>query len=1207
MRTWTDEQQAAIGERNKNILVAAAAGSGKTSVLVERIIRLIVEEGVDLDRMLIATFTQAAAGEMRGRISATLLREIENRPDRADYLRSQINLLNRASISTLHAFCMEVIKRYFHLLDIDPRFRVGDVTETGILKQEAMEELLEAEYALSNPDYLQLVEMFGGGKDDRPLQNLVLRCYEFIQSQPEPLVWLEAKVADFGLQADEFQHCPWVVSLTRQMQIELAGLRDIFSQALELAQRPAGPSSYQSALTRDQQTVAGLLEALQVDLSTFYEQLALVQFTRLAAAGKDVDAGLREEAKGLRDQGKKLIADIKTKIFFQSPEEFCRDLNEMHPGMKYLYLLVKDFSLSYQQKKLDKGMVDFNDLEHYALIILADIEVAEEYRRKYEYIFVDEYQDSNLVQETILNLIKRPDNLFLVGDVKQSIYRFRLADPTLFLAKYEAFAEQTGRPERRIDLSTNFRSRPEIIHGVNDIFRQIMSRDCGEIDYDETVYLHPGVICPEDNLEELALPALEIWLIDQQSGTPEAAEEGEEDEESEEPGEIEMEARVAAARINELYGQSFYDSQTGVCRPLEYRDIVVLMRATRQQADIYYETLMGAGIPVYADADRGFFQTLEVNIFLDLVRLIDNKRQDIPLLSVLRSPIGRFTVQDLITVRAASPAPTYLEALEDYLAHHEDELQARLQKFIGRLGEWKEQARFTDMDDFIWQLLLETGYYHYVGAMPGGLQRQANLRILLERANQFQATALKGLFHFLKFVDKLQAGSGDLGMAKILGENENVVRIMSIHKSKGLEFPVVILAGLGRGFNPSDTRAAVLFHKELGIGTIYVNPEMRVTRDTIARIAMKNRIKLEGLAEEMRILYVALTRPRDKLILLGSLKNLSRRAKKWSHAVSAFQSARARCPLDWIGPLVLRHPDGQKLRDLNETDLPSAASSCGAYHWRVEVIHRHGMGDNAEQLGSADWQQVALAYRLAPPATECELIRQRLDWQYPFPEAVKIPSKMSVSQIKELQSRDLDTLAVSNLTMTMAPQFLEAEQADEAAPLFSGAAKGTIMHFVMQHLDFDQVASAAEISSQLHNMVAMELLRAEEAQVVDTQRILNFFRAPLGQRVLQAPRVYREVPFNLLYKAKAIFSGLEKSDEELLLQGVIDLYFREGEELVLVDYKTDRITPYNREERIAAFQIQIQLYRTALEKIQGQRVKASILYLFDSEEEIDLS
>ncbi len=667
-----------------------------------------------------------------------------------------------------------------------------------------------------------------------------------------------------------------------------------------------------------------------------------------------------------------------------------------------------------------------------------------------------------------------------------------------------------------------------------------------------------------------------------------------------------------AARIQELCGQSFYDSQQAQYRSLEYKDIVVLMRATRQRADIFAQTFRAAGIPVYADVDRGYFETLEINIFMNLLKVIDNKRQDIPLLSVLRSPIGKFTLDDLIAIRVGSQAATYYEAVEEYLAQHNDDLQVRLQSFIDQLNTWKDAARYTAMDELIWKLLQETGYYYYVGAMPGGLQRQANLRVLFNRASQFQTTSLKGLFHFIKFVDKMQASSGDMGMAKILGENDNVVRIMSIHKSKGLEFPVVIVAGMGNGFNLSDTKASVLFHKDLGIGPYYVNPELRINKDTIARAAMKNLIKLESMAEEMRILYVACTRPRDRLIMVGSLSDLPRRAKTWSKKISPFQLAQAKCHLDWVGPVVLRHRDGLKVRELAAVSLEDRELAPEEFGWRLEIIGRSQVTQGVGQpsVPERDFKKFLHDFQPSGYSPEQDMIERRLNWQYPYGEAVQIPSKLSVSQIKNMPGLKLKRLGLNTPQMLRRPRFLNDAANGVGGDSFSGAEKGSIMHFVMQHLDFHRLSpegwNTQEIAAQIQAMVRQELLSDQEARQVDVNRVGKFFSSELGQRVLRADKIYREVPFNLVRRACEVTAAWEQCQDELLIQGVIDLYFWEDGEMVLLDYKTDRITPANRDELIDKYRTQLELYKTALEDIQGQRVKDSYLYLFDCDEEVKL-
>jgi len=1190
MVRWTPEQERAITARNCNLLVAAAAGSGKTAVLVERIIQLIIKDRVDIDRLLIVTFTQAAAGEMRERISAAILAALEQPGAPADHLRRQLNLLSRATISTIHAFCTEVVRQYFQLIEIDPNFRIGDATETAILKLEALQEVLEAEYAQGNEDFLTLVEMFCGNRSDDGLQDLILQCYEFIQSKPQPQEWLAAQIAAFAMDMAQFRQSPWVELFTRKLQVELEGAAALFREAQRLCYVPGGPAAYAPALADDLQLVADLQQALRRDWDCLRKKCVALDFMTLARVGKDVDERLKAEVKNLRDEGKKILKAIQSGVLAKDPAAYLADLNALHPYMVYLGKLVNDFAARYQAQKQEKGIVDFNDLEHYTLAILAHAEVAAEFRRKFAYIFVDEYQDSNLVQETILNLIRQERNLFLVGDVKQSIYRFRLADPSLFIAKYETYTNDLHARDCRIDLSKNFRSRAEIINGVNFLFKHIMTREFGEIDYDERAYLYQGAVT-----EPIADPAIELFLVEK------GVDGADLEDEIAELSDIEVEARLVATRIKELLGQEIYDGKRQCYRQVNYRDIVILLRTTKHWAQIFAETLLAAEIPAYADVNAGYFETLEVSIFLNLLRLIDNKRQDIPLLSVMRSPIGQFTVDELIRIRVNSEAPTFFEAVEAYLAANQDTLAQKLQAFIDRLHRWKEEARFLPLAELIWQLLTETGYYYYVGAMPGGRQRQANLRVLFDRARQFQQTSIKGLFNFLKFIEKLQTSQGDLGTAKILGENDNVVRIMSIHKSKGLEFPVVIVAGLGKQFNLSDTNAQVLFHKDLGIGPYYTDVACRRRTDTIARMMLQYKIRLESLSEEMRILYVACTRPKDKLILVGSVRDLPRAVQQWARTINPFNLAKGKNYLDWLGPVVLRHPAGECLRVLGGLNWTAADLLDDASQWRVSIVDRTHL-QNAAREETARQQELEAMLRngrSTPPSAVRQLIMDRLNWEYAHQDAMRIPSKLSVTQVKQLKLRNLANLGINPPPLTdLSPAHVSQG--------FTRAEVGTITHFVMQHLDLRDVGEQGAIDAQIARLVERELLRPEEAAVVDSRKILNFFRSPLGQRVLRADKVYREVPFNLACPACEILGHLTDCDDALLLQGTIDLYFEEDNDLVLVDYKTDLVTPQNKQSIITKYRVQLELYRLALERILGKHVKESYLYLLAIDEGVRL-
>jgi len=1196
MSNWTQEQQQAIESRHSNLLVAAAAGSGKTAVLVERIIRMICQDGLNIENLLIVTFTNAAAGEMREKITAAILRELESNPDNPEHLRRQLQMIGRSSICTVHAFCTSVVRENFHVLDVDPKFRVGDITECSILRRETVEEIMEESYASGDENFLGLVERFAGSRNDKPIEDLILRTFTFIQSQPEPLAWLEEKTDLFVMSEDELAQSAWTLNIIQDMQAKIGEARELFAAAAAVIDLDPGLEGYRPALEDDLVLTGQLETCIQTGLESLTQYMQAVKFTRLGRVSRDCDPHLQERVKELRNEGKKLISNLQELTLGKSIKEYANELGQLYPSMQSLMQLTTNFIRLYQEKKAEKSILDFDDLEHFALRVLRDPEAARIYRDKYHYIFVDEYQDSNLVQEALLNYIKGERNLFMVGDVKQSIYRFRLADPTLFISKYHAFQSEPQALNRRIDLDKNFRSRAELIAGVNYIFRHIMSQQLGEIDYDRSSFL-----CYGSNMEEAEDASIEVMLIEKDVNLLEL------DEDGEDLNEIEYEASFAARRIKELLGQCIYDPRQKCIRPLEYRDMVVLMRSTKNRADAYLDILTEHGIPAYADVGSGYFETLEIEMFLNLLRLVDNKKQDIPLLSVLRSPIGKFSVQDLITIRLNSHASHMYLALEEYIEYNDDELSRRLSAFWAQLNSWKDKSRFMPIDQLIWEIMLETDYFYFVGAMPGGIQRQANLRILLDRARQFQASTLKGLFNFINFIDSLQSDRGDMGNARVLGEEDNVVRIMSIHKSKGLEFPVVILAGMGKQFNLSDSSAAVLFHKDLGIGPLYVDPEARIKSNSLARMAIQSKLKKENLSEEMRILYVGCTRAINKLIMLGSFKNIPGLAKKWSRSLNPYGLGKARNFMDWIGPVLINHPDGEILRDLLEDRFDPIEMDTDNSSWKISIL-------NPAQLYAAKQEALQQQFSVRSKlqdfiresiSPENALINKRLDWIYPFRQAEGIPSKLSVTSIKKIQSSNWPAGLPDPPVLLPGPDFIVNNKSDASVKL-SGAEKGTVMHFVMQHLDLARVSSTAEIELQLQEMMACELLSAEETNAVQIEKIVRFFHSELGQRMLKSPAVYREVPFNLVCRANRILDDMDQADDELLVQGVIDLYFREGDELVLLDYKTDYISAQNRDALVRQYSIQINMYKEALESILQKKVKESYLYFFHTEEMIGI-
>ncbi|SET07243.1 DNA helicase/exodeoxyribonuclease V, subunit A [Natronincola peptidivorans] len=1192
MKAWTKEQKAAIDARESNLLVAAAAGSGKTAVLVERIKEIILQDKIDIDKLLIVTFTNAAAGEMRERIADAIIKELEKKNENEEHLRRQMTLLNKASITTVHSFCIEVVKKHFHFIDVDPSFRIGDITETGILQLEALEELLEKEYEKQHPTFLEVVERFGGTREDTPLQDLILKIYRFIQSQPKPYAWLRNQVEDFNIDIEGFEDSVWVKTIKETISINIQGAIDLLEEAEVICNKPNGPEKYLDAIQDDKKQMKATLLAMEKGFGVFYKTVEGFKHKSLSRGKQDVDENLKEEVKSLREKAKDILKNIKTDIVILSPQDYVDDLEILYPLMCYLYQLVKDFGERYTEKKKERGIVDFNDLEHYALDILENDKAAEEYRAKFEYIFVDEYQDSNIVQETLIQYIKKDNNVFMVGDVKQSIYRFRLADPTLFIDKYESFQLQEGSLNRRIDLARNFRSRGEIIDGVNFIFKHIMSKALGEIDYNEDAYLYQG-----GSFQDIADPSIEVEIIEKDY---EGAEELE--EEIEELEDIEVEARIVAQKIKNLLNQKIYDSEEKTYRKLQYKDMVVLMRTTQNWGEIFLETFLREGIPAYADANTGYFEAVEVSMFMNLLKVIDNKRQDLPLLSVMRSPIGKFTIEELIAIRIYHKKGSFFEAIDQYIHSNHNPLTEKLNNFIQSLNQWSNEARFMKIDEFLWKLFIDTGYLYYVGAMPGGSQKQANLRILLDRASQFEKTSIKGLFNFIKFIEKLERSKGDMGSAKILGENDNVVRIMSIHKSKGLEFPVVITAGLGKNFNLRDVNADVLLHKDLGLGPKFTDLSLRTYRDTIAKLAMKDKIKMESLSEEMRILYVALTRPVDKLILVGSVKNLSKLVEKWSKSINPYMLASGRNYLDWIGMVLTKHPDGEALRQLAEIELDKDKLLQDPSHWSVSLKNRKDivLEEQEKSIQRKEVEKRLKEYDSKAITSHKNSMDTILNWKYPHRKATSIPSKLSVSEIKKSSIATMESIVYKIPNLVRKPKFLEGTKT------FSAAERGTILHFVLQHLSLASVEKVEDIKKQLQWMTMKELLTEEEVETVEIAKIVSFLNSQLGQRMLKAKKVYRETAFNIKKKAKDVIDGLEDCDESLLVQGIIDCYFEEDEGLVLLDYKSDYIPNGNINIVVKKYDIQLQLYKEALEKITEKKVKESYLYLFDLDQAVKL-
>ncbi len=1264
---WTQEQQAAIYEKNCNLLVAAAAGAGKTAVLVERIIKKIIDDKapIDIDSLLVVTFTNAAATEMRERIGAALAKAIEENKSSKD-LQRQLTLLNKAAITTIHSFCLEVIRNNFQSIEIDPKFRILDDTEASLIKLETLNELFEEIYEdeEQNQDFFDLLETYGSNRDDQKLQEMVLNIYGFVQSYPWPEQWLMTQAESFNPAIlSDFVKSEWGKVITETAQLRLEGFKTALEAAIHKLKYAVGFEKYLPVYNEDMDRLEVLLglftvcrreaydksavngnthmpEKISVSWDDIYNNLISYDFSRLPTCGKDADKQLQEQVKSVRDEIKAYIKTLKEDVFFQKSEEIILDLKHMYPALKCISKLVVEFEKRYSSKKQLKASVDFNDLEHFCLKILTETDesgnikpsaVAMEYKEKYTEILVDEYQDSNLVQEIIINMISREDkgkpNVFMVGDVKQSIYRFRQAKPELFMKKYNVYSIENEGLYRKILLFKNFRSRKEVVDGVNYIFEQIMSEQIGELDYNETERLNPGAVFPENEATDLICGGdVELLLMETSSAQnsenyiDDSEEESEEQEEEEILDNLQKEARMVAGRIVELLrpdkaGKRFsvFDKKNNCYRDVQFRDIVILLRTTKNWTEVFCEELARYGIPAFADTGSGFFKTPEVQVILSLLQIIDNPYQDIPLLSVLRSPIGNFTTDDLAELRLTDRKASLNDAL-GLLAEKATPAALKARNFNEALKKWRAMSLYMSTHSLIWRLYNETGYFSIIGAMPDGERKQANLRVLFERALQFEKTSYKGLFNFINFIDKLKTGKGDLGSAKVLGENDNVVRLMSIHKSKGLEFPVVFVCGCGKKFNFQDMFKSILLHQELGFGPDFVDHRKRIKYPSVPKLAISQKVRLETLSEEMRILYVALTRAREKLILTGSVANIQKSALKWLTSAGnpnikfpAYETSKAQSFLDWICPAVMRHDNALAFRFAAGTgvdiELPKVDKEAG---WSVYLYNTENLSSvkkletvQEDQFNVVDW----LNSQNSPEQNIVSEINRRLSWEYKHLRMTGIPSKFSVTEIKRYfnlnNEGEGETPAALKAIGIRKPAFLQERKG------LSAAEKGTVMHFVMQHLDYTD----NNIDIQLEGMVNKELITRQQAQSVDINKILRFINSDICQRINSSEKVYREVPFNLelpLQELYADINGEINSDETILLQGVIDCYFEEDGKIVLIDYKTDYIE-YGSEDKVKErYGIQLAYYSRALEKLTGLKVNERYIYLFSTAELVEV-
>ena len=1255
---WTKEQLEVIESRECNLLVAAAAGSGKTAVLVERIIQMITsrENPIDIDKLLVVTFTNAAASEMRERIGDAIGKALDENPENK-HLQNQLVLLNKSSITTIHSFCLDVIKSNFHRINLDPNFRIGDQTECAILKQEAIEEVFEDLYEERDEGFLNLVESYAERGGDKEVQDIILGIYSFAMASPEPKKWLIDSAERFNIDENfDFSQSIWARAILDTVKIEINGLCLNMERALKEVESIEELETFAEKLSVEYKKIADISQACNKSWDEAYKKMASMSFENYVKGVKRISKDApsyikesKEKAKTIRDKTKKSLESIVSATFNKDNDSIREEIKYLYNIVKPISSVVLRFEEEYSNKKREKGIIDFNDIEHFALNILTDVDekgnivpsdIAVGYRNKFYEIFIDEYQDSNLVQEVLLKAVANTEtpNRFMVGDVKQSIYRFRQAKPELFLQKYNNYNDKKGSSHRKIMLYKNFRSREEVVDAVNYIFENIMNENIGEIEYTEKERLNLGANFNVDTDEKSIIGgATEIHLIQKDNKLDDDIINDKDDrinnkeneiEEEEKLDNIQLEARMVGNIIKDLMKvnedgkiQKVYDKGIDGYRPVEFRDIVILLRATSAWAPVFADELMNMDIPTYADVGVGYFDTIEIKTILSLLQIIDNPMQDIPLISVLKSPIFGFTPEDLIDIRVQSKDKIFYEVLKstaeyDGFTDSQNENESEFipseecinksKDFLIKLKEFKEKSMYMSTDEFIWYLYTRTGYYAYVGA-------------LFERAKQFEETSLKGIFNFVNFIEKLKKSSSDMGSAKTLGENANVVRIMSIHKSKGLEFPVVICSAMGKNFNTQDFKKSILYHHNLGYGPQFVDYERRISFPSIAKEALKSKINIENLSEEMRVLYVAFTRAKEKLIITGSTRNIQDSIKRWSNGIesldtiSQYEILKGKNFLDWIMPCVLRHRDLSNL--LEEVGLDAVFNVEHNSKWYGKLWNKNDIlvekkSDEEKESIEEILEKIDVNN---PDSDYYGEIEEKLNYIYPYEFSTRKPATISVTEIKKIQNNyeeELINTIFEQKVILKKPLFIQNEEEREK---ISGTERGTIVHLVMEVLDLKNVSSVNDIKSQIRGFVSKGIITEKQASIVNPYKIYKFFASNIGKRMLNAEiinrekSIYAQVNMKDIYIYEKLINNDDKKlydNESVMLRGIVDAYFEEDNQIVLVDYKTDFVNEENINQIIEKYKKQLDLYADIIETLTGKSVKEKCIYLFGVDEAV---
>lgn len=1190
---WTEKQRCAIDTSGCNLIVSAAAGSGKTAVLVERIIKKIINEKIDIDSLLITTFTEAAAAKMKNDILEAVEKKLEENPN-DKHLARQVNLINYANISTIHSFCLKVIRSNFQLTDLEPDFRIGDENETKLLKTSVIDEVFEQCYESGDENFYELLDAYSTQRGDDNLKEIAEKLYNFAVSMPFYEEWIKKSIEIYN-NLDDFENTFYGKYIRENTKAVLKRSISALRIASEDASFTDGLESYESAFLTDIAYLESVLYKTDKESVKVIANMFLGFKMTAARAKKGANEEVKTHLQNVRKEIKKDIDELCEK-YYSDFDGAVERVKKSKSKVETLFDLVIKIDEKFTDEKRRRGIVDFNDIEHYCLKILTNVdedgntspsEAAIKLKNKYTEILIDEYQDANEMQETIFSMISRGNNIFMVGDLKQSIYRFRHTNPMLFKSKTDTYKKGEGLNQKVI-MAENFRSRKSVIDCVNFIFEQIASEAVGEMTYDENERLNYAAQYPDGQNFNCA-GSCELILINRQ----------EEDIETEENEETEIlqgkqaEAQAVCRRIKELMesGYKVYDKKEGY-RDLKLKDIVVLMHSPKSDAQIVCEAMEQNHIGCFADVGGGYFDSEEIDVVMNLLSVVDNPHQDIAVLALMRSPIFLFDENELTLIRVADLKSDIFSAVGKYAENGNDEkLKNKCESFLKKLSKWREMAVYMPAHELIFALYKETGYYAYVGAMPNGNVRRANLKLLYKRAENYEKTSYKGLFNFINFAEKMKKSSSDSKGARLLGENQDVVRIMSIHKSKGLEFPVVFLINLGKKFNLRDLSDSVLVHKKYGIGIDYIDAKLRYKCPMIIKNVIKDVSCDEKLSEEMRVLYVAMTRAREKLIMVAAPAYFENSMKKWESAASeaeelslpVYRCRKARNYLDWIMPAVMR---SECAKDILNTHIASTGSDIDL---KISIVNESAIENefSYEQDRECTYENKEELFEI-------------LDYEYENKKAKYIPQKLTVTELKRIINTlpEGENYISDNTKMIDCPKFLQKNAK------MSGAAKGSVIHYIMQKIDISQKPTKQQINDMAEKLFENGFFDEEQKNAVDADMILKFFSSDLGEKMLKSERVVREMPFEMCVCAKDVYKDYG-GNENILVQGIIDCYFELNGKIILIDYKTDRI--YNTADvLVSKYENQLILYKKALKKLTGCENIESYIYFFEMQKAVKL-